>query len=79
MEKFSNNTANIETVFRIIQSIPSPKTEPFKRMKVNPLEHEIFIFYVPYHTENQVDNFIFLLSFILEIKLNNGKINLGFI
>jgi hypothetical protein len=25
------NCANIEGLFRIIQSIPSPKTEPFKR------------------------------------------------
>ena len=25
------DTANIETIFRIIQSIPSPKAEPFKK------------------------------------------------
>ena len=25
------DTANTETIFRIIQSIPSPKAEPFKR------------------------------------------------
>ncbi len=26
------DTANTETIFRIIQSIPSPKAEPFKRL-----------------------------------------------
>ncbi|NGX26693.1 MAG: hypothetical protein K940chlam6_00618 [Chlamydiae bacterium] len=30
-KKYLTDTANTETVFRIIQSIPSPKTEPFKR------------------------------------------------
>lgn len=30
-EKNETDTANTETVFRIIQSIPSPKAEPFKR------------------------------------------------
>jgi len=30
-KKYRTDTANTETVFRIIQSIPSPKAEPFKR------------------------------------------------
>jgi hypothetical protein len=30
-KKYFTDTANTETVFRIIQSIPSPKAEPFKR------------------------------------------------
>lgn len=30
-KKYVTDTANTETVFRIIQSIPSPKAEPFKR------------------------------------------------
>ncbi len=30
-KKSETDTANTETVFRIIQSIPSPKAEPFKR------------------------------------------------
>jgi DNA-damage-inducible protein D len=30
-KKYETDTANTETVFRIIQSIPSPKAEPFKR------------------------------------------------
>ncbi|HEX4839965.1 MAG TPA: Bro-N domain-containing protein [Rhabdochlamydiaceae bacterium] len=30
-KKYKTDTANTETVFRIIQSIPSPKAEPFKR------------------------------------------------
>ncbi|MBB72490.1 MAG: phage antirepressor protein [Legionellales bacterium] len=30
-KKYSTNCANAETLFRIIQSIPSPKAEPFKR------------------------------------------------
>ena len=30
-KKYQTDTANTETVFRIIQSIPSPKAEPFKR------------------------------------------------
>lgn len=30
-KKYLTDTANTETVFRIIQSIPSPKAEPFKR------------------------------------------------
>lgn len=32
------DTANTETIFRIIQSIPSPKAEPFKRwLAINPM------------------------------------------
>lgn len=30
-KKYDTDTANVETLFRIIQSIPSPKAEPFKR------------------------------------------------
>ncbi len=30
-KKYATDTANTETIFRIIQSIPSPKAEPFKR------------------------------------------------
>lgn len=30
-KKYETDTANTETLFRIIQSIPSPKAEPFKR------------------------------------------------
>jgi hypothetical protein len=30
-KKYATDTANTETVFRLIQSIPSPKAEPFKR------------------------------------------------
>lgn len=30
-KKYLTDTANTETLFRIIQSIPSPKAEPFKR------------------------------------------------
>ncbi|WP_420421954.1 Bro-N domain-containing protein [Simkania sp.] len=30
-KKYLTDTANTETVFRIIQSVPSPKAEPFKR------------------------------------------------
>ncbi len=30
-KKYPTDTANTETIFRIIQSIPSPKAEPFKR------------------------------------------------
>lgn len=30
-KKYETDTANTETIFRIIQSIPSPKAEPFKR------------------------------------------------
>ena len=30
-KKYLTNCANTETLFRIIQSIPSPKAEPFKR------------------------------------------------
>src|SRR3984957_2373741 len=30
-KRYLTDTANTETVFRIIQSIPSPKAEPFKR------------------------------------------------
>ena len=30
-KKYDTDTANTETIFRIIQSIPSPKAEPFKR------------------------------------------------
>ncbi len=30
-KKYSTDCANTETMFRIIQSIPSPKAEPFKR------------------------------------------------
>ncbi|MCH9643499.1 MAG: Bro-N domain-containing protein [Gammaproteobacteria bacterium] len=30
-KKYITDCANVETVFRIIQSIPSPKAEPFKR------------------------------------------------
>lgn len=30
-KKYLTDTANTETIFRIIQSIPSPKAEPFKR------------------------------------------------
>ena len=30
-KRYDTDTANTETVFRIIQSIPSPKAEPFKR------------------------------------------------
>ena len=30
-KRYETDTANTETVFRIIQSIPSPKAEPFKR------------------------------------------------
>ena len=30
-KKYQTDTANTETIFRIIQSIPSPKAEPFKR------------------------------------------------
>lgn len=30
-KKYITDTANTETIFRIIQSIPSPKAEPFKR------------------------------------------------
>jgi DNA-damage-inducible protein D len=30
-KKYKTDTANTETIFRIIQSIPSPKAEPFKR------------------------------------------------
>lgn len=30
-KKYDTDTANTETMFRIIQSIPSPKAEPFKR------------------------------------------------
>jgi hypothetical protein len=30
-KKYFTDTANTETIFRIIQSIPSPKAEPFKR------------------------------------------------
>ncbi len=30
-KKYQTDTANTETVFRIIQSVPSPKAEPFKR------------------------------------------------
>ena len=30
-KKYQTDTANTETMFRIIQSIPSPKAEPFKR------------------------------------------------
>lgn len=30
-KKYSTDCANTETIFRIIQSIPSPKAEPFKR------------------------------------------------
>lgn len=30
-KKYLTDTANTETVFRVIQSIPSPKAEPFKR------------------------------------------------
>ncbi len=30
-KNYETNAANTETVFRIIQSIPSPKAEPFKR------------------------------------------------
>ena len=29
--KYQTETANTETIFRVIQSIPSPKAEPFKR------------------------------------------------
>jgi len=29
-KKYQTDTANTETVFRIVQSIPSPKAEPFK-------------------------------------------------
>ena len=30
-KKYATDTANTETLFRIIQSVPSPKAEPFKR------------------------------------------------
>jgi len=30
-KKYQTDTANTETIFRIIQSIPSPKAEPFRR------------------------------------------------
>lgn len=30
-KKYETDTANTETIFRVIQSIPSPKAEPFKR------------------------------------------------
>lgn len=30
-KRYKTDTANTETIFRIIQSIPSPKAEPFKR------------------------------------------------
>ena len=30
-KKYNTDCANTETLFRIIQSIPSPKAEPFKR------------------------------------------------
>lgn len=30
-KKYLTDTANTETIFRVIQSIPSPKAEPFKR------------------------------------------------
>ncbi|MFH0702099.1 MAG: Bro-N domain-containing protein [bacterium] len=30
-KKYTTDTANVETIFRIIQSIPSPKAEPFKK------------------------------------------------
>ena len=30
-KKYETDTANADTVFLIIQSIPSPKAEPFKR------------------------------------------------
>ncbi|HLG19659.1 MAG TPA: Bro-N domain-containing protein [Bdellovibrionota bacterium] len=30
-KKYETDTANAETLFRIVQSIPSPKAEPFKR------------------------------------------------
>lgn len=30
-KKYITDTTNTETIFRIIQSIPSPKAEPFKR------------------------------------------------
>ena len=30
-KKYDTDTANVETLFRVIQSIPSPKAEPFKR------------------------------------------------
>jgi len=30
-KKYQTDCANTETIFRIIQSIPSPKAEPFKR------------------------------------------------
>lgn len=30
-KKYLTDTANTETIFRIIQSVPSPKAEPFKR------------------------------------------------
>lgn len=30
-KKYATDCANVETLFRIIQSIPSPKAEPFKR------------------------------------------------
>lgn len=30
-KKYETDTTNTETIFRIIQSIPSPKAEPFKR------------------------------------------------
>ena len=30
-KKYETDTANAETLFRVIQSIPSPKAEPFKR------------------------------------------------
>lgn len=30
-KKYETDTANTETVFRIVQSVPSPKAEPFKR------------------------------------------------
>jgi hypothetical protein len=30
-KKYATDTANTETIFRILQSVPSPKAEPFKR------------------------------------------------
>jgi DNA-damage-inducible protein D len=30
-KKYATDCANTETIFRIVQSIPSPKAEPFKR------------------------------------------------
>lgn len=45
-KKYLTDVANIETIFRLIQSIPSPKAEPFK----------IWLARVGYQRVNEIEN-----------------------